>query len=282
MENIKKHLIYVLRDPDTLEARYVGRSSIGMGRPNYHLCHSTKKLADGSWVSELYVHRWIRSLTSAGKKPIIDVVEQFEYADDVNDLLNEAEIAWIAKLKAEGCRLTNATDGGGGILNPSEEVRRKMSESHIGIPSGRKGIPHTEETKLKISEACKGLPSQMKGKHHSEEAKEKLRQANLGTKHSDRTGGNHWTHRLGRGPNSGKELTPEWRARLSAMRKGCKLRPEEIERRCKKVVRLNDGMKFPSCKSAAIDSCIDYLSVSRCCRDGKERKGFKFSFLEAS
>ena len=41
--------------------------------------------------------------------------------------LKEAEIYWISYFKNIGCRLTNCTAGGGGLLNPSDELRRKMS-----------------------------------------------------------------------------------------------------------------------------------------------------------
>jgi len=77
------------------------------------------------------------------------------------------------------------------------EMRKHMSESHKGIPSGMKGKHHseetkrkiglankgkhrTEETKKKISEFQKGRISNMKGKRHSEETKKKMSKANKG------------------------------------------------------------------------------------------------------
>ena len=57
----------------------------------------------------------------------------------------------------------------------SEESKKKMSESHKGKPSHRKGEQLSEETKKKISEANKGKTPPNKGKPMSEEEKKKLR-----------------------------------------------------------------------------------------------------------
>ena len=40
----------------------------------------------------------------------------------------------------------------------SEEYRRKLSESHKGIPAYNKGVPMSEDQKKKVSEAKKGVP----------------------------------------------------------------------------------------------------------------------------
>jgi sRNA-binding carbon storage regulator CsrA len=53
----------------------------------------------------------------------------------------------------------------------SEESKRKMSESRIGITSPRKGIILTDEIKLKISDAAKNRPTRV----HSKETKEKMK-----------------------------------------------------------------------------------------------------------
>ena len=63
----------------------------------------------------------------------------------------------------------------------TDEARKKMSEAHKGLPGWNKGIPRSEETKQKISEALKGLqawnkglPGWNKGFHCSEETKQKM------------------------------------------------------------------------------------------------------------
>lgn len=117
-------------------------------------------------------------------------------------------------------KLANMTDGGEGIMNASEETRKKMSESRLGEKNhmygrkgemhhlygtksseekikklrlirgelhylyGKKGIftgkKHTEETKQKISES-------KKGKKKSINAKNSPSYGFLGKKHSDQT-----------------------------------------------------------------------------------------------
>ena len=78
----------------------------------------------------------------------------------------------------------------------TEEVRRKMSESHIGIPSPNKGATLTPEWKAKISESNKGKHTGNRsrtGKPHSEETKRKMSASNKGKnigktfKHSEDT-----------------------------------------------------------------------------------------------
>ncbi len=92
--------------------------------------------------------------------------------------------------------LTNLTDGGDGLINPSKATREKIGKAS----KGRKtflGKKHTDETKAKIgrarlgkihSEESKRMMSQKQqgsnngffGKEHSNETKEKLRAAKLG------------------------------------------------------------------------------------------------------
>ena len=57
--------------------------------------------------------------------------------------------------KRYGYNFTEGGDGAKGYV-PSEEVRRKLSDSHKGKPSARKGKHHSEESKQKIREAAKG------------------------------------------------------------------------------------------------------------------------------
>ena len=66
----------------------------------------------------------------------------------------------------------NLEEGGRGGV-PSEEVRKKISET-------KKGKPMSEEQKKKISEARKGTPAPNKGKHHTEESKRKMSQSHKG------------------------------------------------------------------------------------------------------
>lgn len=74
--------------------------------------------------------------------------------------------------------------------NPSNETRKKISESHKGENGpmfGRTGSLHpnygktmSEEQKLKLSKSHKGKPSSFKGKKHTEEAKRANAEAHMG------------------------------------------------------------------------------------------------------
>jgi hypothetical protein len=65
--------------------------------------------------------------------------------------MNEKEILWIEKMKMNGNKLVNLTNGGDGTPGRvcSEETKKKISESN-------KGKKISEETKKKISESNKG------------------------------------------------------------------------------------------------------------------------------
>jgi group I intron endonuclease len=113
-------------------------------------------------------------------------------------------------------KILNCTDGGDGVINPSEETRKKRSEFMIGRFSGEKnpmygrtgerspmygrrgelsptfgihrygeespmyGKHHTDETKLKIRNAMSGKNHPNWGKHHSDETKLKQSLAKIG------------------------------------------------------------------------------------------------------
>jgi hypothetical protein len=79
------------------------------------------------------------------KRPIISVLDTVE-----EDNWQYWEKHWIEKLRNEGYKLTNLTEGGqgGNGFNHSEESKQKMSES-------KKGIKLSDEHKQKISEKVK-------------------------------------------------------------------------------------------------------------------------------
>jgi signal recognition particle GTPase len=76
--------------------------------------------------------------------------------------------------------LHNRTDGGDGNSNPSEEMRKKMSQIRKGKISWNKGKKLTEEHKKKLSESHFG-------KKMSEEHRKKISNSNLGKKHTEDT-----------------------------------------------------------------------------------------------
>jgi hypothetical protein len=98
----------------------------------------------------------------------------------------------------------------------TEEHKKKLSESHIGLPSKLKGVTLTEEHKKKLSIAKKGKPSPKRGIPMSNDQRRKLSLAHLG-----------------------KVLTEEHRNKISISNKGHKW---TIERRLRKR-GINSGNK---------------------------------------
>mgnify|MGYP001589053757 CR=1 FL=1 len=140
-----RHVIYGLTDPRTFELRYVGRSSSGLRRARGHSTPTSLRLHD-------HCHRWIRELVEHGLRPIAAVVESCpDGHPDPNSWLNERERYWIALKRAEGCPLTNISDGGAGLsgrkwsVEQTETMRRKMT--------GRK---FSKEIRARMSESHKG------------------------------------------------------------------------------------------------------------------------------
>lgn len=110
--------------------------------------------------------------------------------------LNENDAFYLEKERIMFWRdivdLSNMTDGGEGISNPSKEVREKLSRAKIGKISPRKGKINSEEHRKNISKAKKGKPPPNKGKKSSDELRAKLSAAHkgkpnnqLGRRHSE-------------------------------------------------------------------------------------------------
>lgn len=105
-----------------------------------------------------------------------------ELPNDIEEkTLNRYERLYIELHKSCGIDLLNLTDGGEGILNPSEETRKKLSlsgkgrifsdETKLKMSKAKKGRKISEEQRRKQSELMTGKPSRSKGSKHSEETK---------------------------------------------------------------------------------------------------------------
>ncbi len=124
--------------------------------------------------------------------------------------LNTREIFWIAKLNSKAPNGYNLTDGGEGLVNPSEETRAKMSANHPDVSGGKNpnyGKKCKPETRAKISASNKGKNKGTKRNPFSARHK-----AKISANHADVSGVKN--------PNYGKKHEPETRAKISASKKG--------------------------------------------------------------
>lgn len=129
------HYIYGLFDPETGELRYIGKSDRPRGRladqlndrSNTHRCH------------------WIQSLKGRGLTPVQRIIDSVPIGDDWQTV----ERAYIRGALAAGYPLTNATDGGDGVVGLSPESRARITAAWVG----RK---HRPESLVKIGNASRG------------------------------------------------------------------------------------------------------------------------------
>jgi len=141
---------------DTGVCFYVGK---GQGKRAWELCRG---------YNPRY-HRVIQKLSGLGLAVDIRIVQD-GLDEDAAFILEKERIAFW---KATG-ELTNLTDGGEGISNPSEETRQKLQKASKLREAEKKanGWRHATETRLKMSTAHKG-------RQDPEEVKEKKRKVAL-------------------------------------------------------------------------------------------------------
>lgn len=111
--------IYVLKDPDSHQVRYVGKTVQSLiVRLGQHIYDSKSKKNHRAY--------WIQKLVNGGKLPLIEEIDSCSWEDS-----SALETFYIAKYKAEGADLINQTEGGEGTLGKivSTETRKKQSES---------------------------------------------------------------------------------------------------------------------------------------------------------
>ena len=122
--------VYALIDPQTKAVRYVGKTCSGIDRITLHFKKREleAKTYKANWIRSLLACGFIFEKGDAGR--IVSILEVFDGPEGLND----AEIWWIKKLRSQGVKLTNLTDGGDGV---------------------RAGYVHTPEAKERMSFAQK-------------------------------------------------------------------------------------------------------------------------------
>ena len=161
MVDIRPVKIYVLKHPDTLEVRYVGKTVRSLSRRlGNHIAN-----AKGNKHNK-HLSNWIINILNNNKRPIIELLEECDYS-----VWQEREQYWISQFP----NLINLTKGGDGCLGfiQDESTKEKL---RIAM-TGRK---HTEEFKQNMSLRLKGKPL-------SEEHKANIGKANSGRKATEVT-----------------------------------------------------------------------------------------------
>ncbi len=114
--------IYVLIDPETKMARYVGKAVNPQKRLRQHIYNSNREVGH-KW-------NWILSLKRKSLNPIMEIVEVHPESE-ISEWC-DAERFWISYLRSIGCRLTNLDSGGSEGKIVSEETKHKLRAANEG------------------------------------------------------------------------------------------------------------------------------------------------------
>lgn len=169
--------------------------------------------------------------------------------------------------------LVNMTDGGDGVENPSEEVRKKNGDAHRGLVGWNKGL--TKETDERIRAYAEKLKNKVRSKEHceniSKSKKGKPLLHFLGDKNPAKRPDVREKNRLAKLGNTyrrGKNHNEETKVKIAASRKG-RFKFENHPR--SKPVRQLDKKSFRlinvySCaKEACAKTGIDWANIRGCC-----------------
>ena len=204
--------------------------------------------------------RWLNGKGYAGNKYFNRAIEKYGWHEGFEHIivakgLTKDEAKWLEVELIREFDTTNPKYGynisiggeGGSGCNPSEETRKKMSES-------AKGKKMSEKAKKKMSESHKGkifseehrnnLSKANKGKTLSEEHRKKISEANKGKNN----------------PNYGKTLSEETKKKISESEKG-KVVSEETK---KKISESHKGKCAKAVYIVELDK--DFDSVIDCAR----------------
>lgn len=174
---MKKGYVYCLICPITKNYRYVGKTTSKL--INRLAAH--KYSIDYFTEQKSHKLNWLRKLKKLNLLDELQIVqiEKIEIINNDVTELNKREQFWIKYFKEQGCKLTNTTLGGEGILGykHTKETKEKISE----VSKKRKGTKATEQAKQNISLSLIGNTRHL-NKHHSDETKQKISNSRKGKK----------------------------------------------------------------------------------------------------
>jgi hypothetical protein len=139
------HTIYGLYDPEDVneQIRYVGYTHFSPEQRIIDHVAGAKKRAN------THKKKWIRTLLRRELRPAFKVLEITTSQD-----WETRERYWIKELRGQDYNLTNGTEGGDGLVNPSAEVRERIGKKVSKLMRGnqyRRGIGQSDEVREKIS-----------------------------------------------------------------------------------------------------------------------------------
>lgn len=268
-----------------------------------HISPNNKKYIG---ISQNYKKRWRNGNGYKGNDYFYKAIQKygwdnFEHIIVAENLsLEEAskiEVDLIAKYKSNN-RDYGYNRAEGGKVNRgyklSDETRKKLSESHKGIPSSAKGKKLPPERNAKLQEGRRKYFEQheyvspMKGKHHSEETKRKMSNSHKGkfARENNPNYGKHLSEEHKRKISEsakGREFSEEHKKHLSESLKGRKFSQEH-----KELLRKNNEKKFKKITQKTLDNetiktwdsiaeasrnlGIDRYDISRCAGLNKRDK----------
>lgn len=160
VDNREVH-IYVLKHPDTLEVRYVGKTVRSLSRRLGNHIANAKDNKHNKHLSN-----WILNLLKEGKRPVIELLETCQ-----NKQWQEREQYWISQFP-NLINLTAGGDGCTGFIHKPETIEK--------LRQAKLGTKHSVEFKKNMSNRLKGVPL-------SEEHKRKIGLSNMGRIASENT-----------------------------------------------------------------------------------------------
>lgn len=158
--------IYGLHDPRTGELRYIGKSIRPLERLGNHINER----------SDTHRGHWIAELTRLKLRPVLIIIDAVPADTDWQTI----ERIYIAAAREDGCRLTNSTDGGEGVVGLCAEARAKMATTWVGrkhspqtlalMSANRRGRKHTPEW-------CQEMSKRFRGREFTPEWRQKIRKS---------------------------------------------------------------------------------------------------------
>lgn len=153
--------------------RYIGKTN----NPELRLyTHISKAKRNGSSRKDC----WILSNIKKGISIKHIILDEFS----CEDLCYKAEEYYVEMFRnLYGATLKNEIGGGTGCRRPTDEIRKKLSESHKGQINNRRGFKVSEETKQKLRESYYRRKERgeilIHTNNHTEETKNKIRQLHI-------------------------------------------------------------------------------------------------------